>query len=70
MFYFSISVCWWGNLKKFKVFGDKIVGLGGVFVLDDSGKIVFNVYIFWLVDSEKLDGNDVKFGGVNVYLVK
>lgn len=70
MFYPSTSARWRGNLKKLKVSGDKIVGLGGVSALDDSGKIAPNVHTFWSADSEKPDGNDVKLGGVNAYLAK
>jgi len=70
MFYPSTSARWRGNLKKLKVSGDKIVGLGGVSALDDNGNIASNVHTFWAADNEKPDGNDVKLGGVNAYLAK
>lgn len=69
MFYFKIGVCWCGNLKKLKVFGDKIIDKDGKFVLNEDGLIDKNVKIFWLLSGEGVDGSLVEFGGVNVYLV-
>ena len=51
---------WFGNLKKYEINGDQIVGADGQPVLDDQGNIVPEASSFWLSGN---DGNDVTVGG-------
>ncbi|SFD24689.1 pilus assembly protein [Pseudoalteromonas denitrificans] len=66
MFYPSTDTRWAGNLKKFEVNGDKIIGGDGKLAVDD-GKILDSAQSFWL-GSNAADGSDVKQGGANLQL--